>query len=72
MIGIRLPADIEGRLNKLAKATGRTKSYYVREALVGRLPELEAAYLEENRRIKLRTQTAATKKPQQQRQEAGR
>jgi RHH-type rel operon transcriptional repressor/antitoxin RelB len=66
MIGIRLPADIEGRLNKLAKATGRTKSYYVREALVGHLAKFEATYLEEHRRIKLRTQASAMKKPQRQ------
>ena len=66
MIAIRLPADIEDRLNKLAKATGRTKSYYVREVLVGHLAELEATYLEEHRQIKLRMQTSAMKKPQRQ------
>ena len=27
MLAIRLPADIEERLDRLAKATGRTKTY---------------------------------------------
>ena len=30
MLAIRLPSDIEERLERLAKATGRTKTYYVR------------------------------------------
>lgn len=34
MLAIRIPAELEVRLEKLAKRTGRTKSYYVREALV--------------------------------------
>jgi predicted DNA-binding protein len=32
MLTIRLDPELEERLSKLAKATGRTKSHYVREA----------------------------------------
>ena len=45
MIAVRLPADIEERLDLLAQATGRTKTFYVREAIIEHLDELEAAYL---------------------------
>lgn len=47
MIGVRLSDDIEKRLDALAKATGRTKSYYVREALLEHLDDMEDAYLAE-------------------------
>ena len=45
MLAIRLPNEIEKRLDLLAKKTGRTKTYYVREAIVGHLEELEDIYL---------------------------
>lgn len=45
MIGVRLPVEIENRLDALAKATGRTKTYYVREAILEHLDDLEDAYL---------------------------
>lgn len=45
MIGVRLPPEIENRLDALAKATGRTKTYYVREAILEHLNDLEDAYL---------------------------
>jgi RHH-type rel operon transcriptional repressor/antitoxin RelB len=34
MLAIRLPAEVETRLEVLAKATGRTKTFYAREILV--------------------------------------
>ena len=34
MLAIRLPQSIEKRLEKLARRTGRTKTYYVREAIL--------------------------------------
>ncbi|RDJ93257.1 TraY domain-containing protein, partial [Lacticaseibacillus rhamnosus] len=34
MLAIRLPETIEKRLEKLAKKTGRTKTFYAREAIV--------------------------------------
>ena len=47
MIGVRLSSDIEKRLDDLAKATGRTKTYYVREAILEHLDDMEEAYLAE-------------------------
>lgn len=47
MLGVRLPADIERRLDALVQETGRTKSYYVREALMEYLDDLEDIYLAE-------------------------
>jgi len=41
MLAIRLPESIERRLEKLAKRTGRTKTFYVREAILQHLDELE-------------------------------
>ncbi len=49
MLAIRLPAEIEERLERLAKTTGRTKSYYAREAIVEYLAEMEDIYLAEHR-----------------------
>ncbi|MFZ2852870.1 MAG: DUF6290 family protein [Rhodocyclaceae bacterium] len=51
MLAIRLPEDIENRLGALAKATGRTKTFYVREAIVEHLNNLEDLYLAEQRLI---------------------
>jgi RHH-type rel operon transcriptional repressor/antitoxin RelB len=47
MLAIRLPADLEARLEALARATGRTKTYYAREAIVEYLDDLEDLYLAE-------------------------
>ena len=44
---VRLPAEAEKRLNDLAKATGRTKAFYIKEAIMGQLDEMEAVYLAE-------------------------
>jgi len=49
MLAIRLPADIESRLDALAKATGRTKTYYAREAILEYLDDLEDIYLAQKR-----------------------
>lgn len=47
MLAIRLPESIEKRLEKLARRTGRTKTYYVREAILQHLEDLEDRYLAE-------------------------
>lgn len=54
MLAIRLPETIEKRLEKLAKRTGRTKTYYVREAILQHLEELEDIYLAERRLAEIR------------------
>lgn len=60
MLAIRLPSKIESRLNALAKSTGRTKSFYVREALLEHLADLEDVYLAEKRLQKIRAGRART------------
>lgn len=45
MLAIRLPEEIEHRLAELAAKTDRTKTYYVREAILEHLDELEEKYL---------------------------
>jgi RHH-type rel operon transcriptional repressor/antitoxin RelB len=47
MLGVRLPAEIEQRLDALASETGRTKSFYVREAILEHLDNLEDIYMAE-------------------------
>lgn len=45
MLAIRLPQDIEQRLNDLASKTGRTKTFYAREAILQHLEEMEEKYI---------------------------
>ncbi len=47
MLAIRLPQSIEKRLERLARRTGRTKTYYVREAILEHLEDLEDIFLAE-------------------------
>jgi RHH-type rel operon transcriptional repressor/antitoxin RelB len=49
MLALRLPEDIESRLEALARKTGRTKSYYAREAILRHLEDLEDAHLARER-----------------------
>ena len=49
MLAIRLPEDIELRLGALANKTGRTKTFYAREAILEYLDDLEDLYLAEKR-----------------------
>ena len=49
MIAVRLPESIESRLDELAKKTGRSKTFYVREAILEHLEDLEDIYLAEQR-----------------------
>jgi RHH-type rel operon transcriptional repressor/antitoxin RelB len=54
MLAIRLPPEIEERLEALAKATGRSKTFYAREAILEHLDDLEDIYLAEQRLEELR------------------
>jgi len=45
MLALRLDPEIEARLAHLAQKTGRTKSYYAREAILEHLDDLEDTYL---------------------------
>jgi RHH-type rel operon transcriptional repressor/antitoxin RelB len=57
MLALRLPDDIEKRLDNLSKRTGRSKSFYAREAIVEHLADLEDVYLAEKELQKLRRGT---------------
>ena len=45
MLAIRLDSELERRLTLLAKKTGRTKTFYAREAIEQHLEDLEDYYL---------------------------
>jgi RHH-type rel operon transcriptional repressor/antitoxin RelB len=45
MVSVRLPKEIDHRLEHLAKLTKRTKSYYILEALTSYLEEVEDVYI---------------------------
>jgi RHH-type rel operon transcriptional repressor/antitoxin RelB len=47
MLAVRLPPSIEKRLERLARRTGRTKTYYVRQAILEHLEDLEDIHLAE-------------------------
>jgi len=46
---IRLPHEIESRLEKLSAQTGRSKSFYIKEAILEHLDDIEDVYLAEKR-----------------------
>jgi RHH-type rel operon transcriptional repressor/antitoxin RelB len=57
---IRLPHEIEERLETLSAKTGRRKSFYVKEAILDHLDDIEDTYLAEKRLERInsgRTQT---------------
>jgi len=49
MLALRIDAETERRLEALAARTGRTKSFYAREAILTQLDDLEDFYLAEDR-----------------------
>ncbi|HIE0136337.1 MULTISPECIES: type II toxin-antitoxin system RelB family antitoxin [Morganellaceae] len=55
MLAIRLSDDIETRLESLAKQTGRTKTFYAREAIITHLEDLEDYYLSAETVAKIRS-----------------
>ena len=60
MLALRLPPEIEARLDALAKRTGRSKSFYAREAILEHLDDLEDVYLAEKRLEDLRAGRSRT------------
>lgn len=53
-ISLRLPADVETRLQQLAERTGRSKTRLAIEAVCEHLDDLEDLYLGEQRLIDIR------------------
>jgi RHH-type transcriptional regulator, rel operon repressor / antitoxin RelB len=47
MLAIRVPEKIETRLDRPAKHTGQTKTYYAREAILEYLDDLEDIFYAE-------------------------
>jgi RHH-type rel operon transcriptional repressor/antitoxin RelB len=60
MLAIRLPESIEKRLQRLAQRTGRTKTFYVREAILQHLEDIEDLYLAEKALDRLKSDKAHT------------
>jgi RHH-type rel operon transcriptional repressor/antitoxin RelB len=60
MLAIRLPPDIESRLEILAKQTGRSLSEFVEEAVVEHLDDLEDLHLAERALADIRAGRAGT------------
>lgn len=48
-VSLRLPDDVSSRLQHLAEATGRSKTFYTIEAIRCHLDDLEDLYLSEQR-----------------------
>ena len=44
MLSIRLPEEMEARINRLAESTQRSKSFFVKEALTNYLDDMEDYY----------------------------
>jgi RHH-type rel operon transcriptional repressor/antitoxin RelB len=59
-VSLRLPEDVEGRLHALAALTGRSKTFYMVEAIREHLDDLEDLYLAEKRLIDLRAGKSET------------
>lgn len=45
MLAVRIPVEMEARLDHLSQITGRPKSYYVRKALEAQLEDIEDTYI---------------------------
>ena len=60
MLALRLPADLEKRLDLLARTTGRTKSFFVRQAIVEHLDDLEDVFVAEKRLADLESGRSTT------------
>ncbi len=60
MLAIRLEPEIEARLSDLAKKTGRTKTFYAKQAILEHLDDLEDLYLAEQEIIEIRAGRSQT------------
>jgi RHH-type rel operon transcriptional repressor/antitoxin RelB len=58
MLAVRLDKDLEERLERLAERTGRTKTFYAREAIEAHLDDLEDFFLAEERLRDFRSEDA--------------
>ena len=59
-VSLRLPDDISSRLQNLAQRTGRSKTYYILEAIREHIDDLEDLYLAERELEAVRAGTSTT------------
>ena len=59
-ISIQLPSDVETRLEQLANLTGRSKTFYVQEAILEYLDDIEDLYLAEHELEEIRAERSKT------------
>lgn len=59
-VALRLPDEVSERLKRLADLTGRSKTFYMIEAIKEHLDDLEDLYLAEQRLIDIRAGTSET------------
>ena len=59
-VSLRLPEDVARRLQRLADRTGRSKTFYMIEAIQEHLDDLEDLYLAEQRLIDLQAGESET------------
>ena len=59
-VALRLPDEIAQRLNRLADRTGRSKTFYMLEAIREHLGDLEDLYLAEQRLIDIQAGKSQT------------
>jgi RHH-type transcriptional regulator, rel operon repressor / antitoxin RelB len=59
-VSIRLPDDVSARLQDLAELTGRSKTFYMIEAIREHLDDLEDLYIAEQRLIEIRAGRSKT------------
>ena len=58
MLAVRLDGELEKRLERLAAKTGRTKTFYARQAIEAHLDDLEDFFLAEERLRDFRSEDA--------------
>jgi RHH-type transcriptional regulator, rel operon repressor / antitoxin RelB len=58
MLAVRIDPETEKRLEALAARTGRTKTFYAREAILAHLDDLEDFYLADERLKDFRAEDA--------------
>jgi RHH-type rel operon transcriptional repressor/antitoxin RelB len=45
LVAVRLEEDLNARLNKLAKSTGRSKSFYIQQAIARFIEDMEDTFI---------------------------
>lgn len=59
-VSLRLPEDLSQRLSSLASQTGRSKTFYMLEAIRQHIDDMEDLYLAEQRLLDVRSGRSVT------------